>query len=62
VDHQQSGRDEGGRDEGIVGVKVGSRVELDIPGSLAYGDQPDLQRPYGTLRFVVDVPSVKDGT
>jgi peptidylprolyl isomerase len=50
-----------GWDQGIVGVKVGSRVQLDIPGSLAYGDQPDPQRPYGTLRFVVDVLGVKDG-
>ena len=51
-----------GWDQGLVGVKVGSRVQLDIPGSLAYGDTPNAQRPYGTLRFVVDVLSAKDGT
>ena len=51
-----------GWDQGLVGVKVGSRVQLDIPGSLAYGDEPNAQRPYGTLRFVVDVLGAKDGT
>jgi peptidylprolyl isomerase len=51
-----------GWDQGLVGVKVGSRVQLDIPGSLAYGDEPNPQRPYGTLRFVVDVLGAKDGT
>ncbi len=44
-----------GWDQGLVGVKVGSRVQLDIPSSLAYGDNPDSGAPAGPLRFVVDV-------
>ncbi|WP_155375654.1 FKBP-type peptidyl-prolyl cis-trans isomerase [Catellatospora vulcania] len=43
-----------GWDQGLVGVKVGSRVQLDIPSDLAYGDGPDSRLP-GPLRFVVDV-------
>ena len=27
-----------GWDEGLVGLKVGTRVQLDVPGSKAYGD------------------------
>jgi len=41
-----------GWDQGLVGVKVGSRVQLDIPSELAYGDNG---RVPGPLRFVVDV-------
>lgn len=44
-----------GWDRGLVGVKVGSRVQLDIPTDLAYGDNPGGGRPGGPLRFVVDV-------
>ncbi|WP_232049998.1 FKBP-type peptidyl-prolyl cis-trans isomerase [Actinoplanes sp. OR16] len=44
-----------GWDQGLVGVKVGSRVQLDIPGSLAYGDDASGGQPAGTLRFIVDV-------
>jgi len=47
-----------GWDQGLVGVKVGSRVQLDIPAAMAYGDNPDGGRPAGALRFVVDVLSV----
>jgi peptidylprolyl isomerase len=36
---------------------VGSRVQLDIPAGLAYGDNPGGGRPAGALRFVVDVLS-----
>jgi peptidylprolyl isomerase len=46
-----------GWDQGLVGVKVGSRVQLDIPANLAYGDSPSDGRPAGALRFVVDVRS-----
>ena len=46
-----------GWDQGLVGVKVGSRVQLDIPSALAYGDNPSDGRPAGPLRFVVDVLS-----
>ena len=35
-----------GWDQGLVGVPVGSRVQLDIPAELAYGDQPG-RRPAG---------------
>lgn len=44
-----------GWDEGLLGVKVGSRVQLDIPASMAYGDNPGNGAPGGTLRFVVDL-------
>jgi peptidylprolyl isomerase len=46
-----------GWDKGLAGVKVGSRVQLDIPSDLAYGDNPGGGRPAGALRFVVDVLS-----
>jgi peptidylprolyl isomerase len=48
-----------GWDQGLVGVKVGSRVQLDIPSDLAYGDNPGGGRPGGPLRFVVDVLAVQ---
>jgi peptidylprolyl isomerase len=44
-----------GWDQGLVGVTVGSRVQLDIPSNLAYGDNPQPGQPGGPLRFVVDV-------
>jgi peptidylprolyl isomerase len=44
-----------GWDQGLLGVKVGSRVQLDIPADLAYGENPSGGRPAGALRFVVDV-------
>ncbi|MEW2426717.1 FKBP-type peptidyl-prolyl cis-trans isomerase [Micromonospora sp. NPDC047644] len=46
-----------GWDQGLVGVTVGSRVQLDIPGELAYGNDDAAAggRPTGPLRFVVDV-------
>jgi peptidylprolyl isomerase len=44
-----------GWDQGLVGVPVGSRVQLDIPADLAYGDQPTGGQPPGDLRFVVDI-------
>lgn len=43
-----------GWDQGLIGVKVGSRVQLDIPSNLAYGDTGQVP---GALRFVVDVLS-----
>jgi peptidylprolyl isomerase len=46
-----------GWDEGLVGVTVGSRVQLDIPADLAYGDSPQAGYPAGALRFVVDILS-----
>ncbi|GAA3351663.1 hypothetical protein GCM10020358_82200 [Amorphoplanes nipponensis] len=44
-----------GWDKGLVGVAVGSRVQLDIPAAMAYGDPAPQGRPGGDLRFVVDV-------
>ncbi len=44
-----------GWDQGLVGVTVGSRVQLDIPSDLAYGDSPTGGQPAGALIFVVDV-------
>ncbi|MGC4856882.1 FKBP-type peptidyl-prolyl cis-trans isomerase [Micromonospora sp. DT4] len=46
-----------GWDQGLVGVTVGSRVQLDIPGELAYSNDEAKAggRPAGPLRFVVDV-------
>jgi peptidylprolyl isomerase len=43
-----------GWDQGLVGVTVGSRVQLDIPANLAYGEDAS-SGPSGPLRFVVDV-------
>ena len=39
----------------LVGVPVGSRVQLDIPADLAYGENATGGRPAGDLRFVVDI-------
>lgn len=44
-----------GWDQGLVGVKVGSRVQLDIPADLAYGNDASGGKPAGPLRFIVDV-------
>jgi peptidylprolyl isomerase len=44
-----------GWDQGLIGVKVGSRVQLDIPADMAYGENPGGGRPAGALRFIVDV-------
>lgn len=41
--------------EGLTGVTVGSRVQLDIPAEQAYGEDPGDGSPAGALRFVVDV-------
>ena len=48
-----------GWDRGLIGVAVGSRVQLDIPADLAYGESPENGRPRGPLRAVVDVIAVK---
>jgi len=44
-----------GWDRGLIGVRVGSRVQLDIPARMAYGTDPSPGTPAGSLRFVVDV-------
>ncbi|MBO4207622.1 peptidylprolyl isomerase [Micromonospora echinofusca] len=48
-----------GWDQGLVGANVGSRVQLDIPAELGYGEKPAGGRPGGPLRFVVDVLAVQ---
>jgi peptidylprolyl isomerase len=48
-----------GWDKGLVGVKIGSRVQLDIPAEMAYGENPEGGRPGGPLRFVVDILGAK---
>ena len=42
-----------GWDQGIPGQKVGSRIQLDVPAALAYGESR------GDLRFVVDILAAK---
>ncbi|WP_327005185.1 FKBP-type peptidyl-prolyl cis-trans isomerase [Dactylosporangium sp. NBC_01737] len=49
-----------GWDEGLVGLKVGTRVQLDVPGNKAYGDDAPEGYPAGTLRFIVDILDAKD--
>jgi peptidylprolyl isomerase len=48
-----------GWDQGLVGVPVGSRVQLDIPADLAYGTDASSGKPAGPLRFVVDILAAK---
>ncbi|MFC4044318.1 FKBP-type peptidyl-prolyl cis-trans isomerase [Dactylosporangium siamense] len=45
-------------DEGMVGLKVGTRVQFDIPN--AYGEDPPQGAPRGTLRFIFDILDAKD--
>jgi cyclophilin family peptidyl-prolyl cis-trans isomerase len=45
-----------GWDQGLVGVKEGSRVKLDIPAALAYGEQgAGPIPPNAAITFVVDI-------
>lgn len=48
-----------GWDKGLLGAKAGSRLQLDIPAAMAYGENPPAGYPAGALRFVVDVLSVQ---
>src|SRR3954447_2313877 len=49
--------------QGLVGIKAGGRRQLDIPASLAYGDQGsgDKIKPGDALSFVIDAVSVTPG-
>ncbi len=49
-----------GWDQGLVGVKVGGRRQLDIPADLAYGDTGagGVILPGDALSFVIDVVSI----
>jgi peptidylprolyl isomerase len=46
-----------GWDEGLIGVTVGSRVQIDVPEALAY---PNGNGPEGDLRFVVDILAIAE--
>jgi peptidylprolyl isomerase len=50
-----------GWDQGVVGMKVGGRRELTIPGNLAYGPagSPPAIGPNETLIFVIDLLAVR---
>ena len=52
-----------GWDQGLVGAKTGSQIQLDIPAELAYGDSPqgDVIQAGDALTFVIDVVTVKAG-
>lgn len=49
-----------GWDQGLVGAQAGSRIQLDIPGELGYGEagSPPAIGPDAALTFVVDVRAV----
>jgi FKBP-type peptidyl-prolyl cis-trans isomerase len=53
-----------GWDQGLVGAKAGSRVQLDIPAELAYGDSGagEVIRPGDAITFVVDVRAIVPAT
>lgn len=46
-----------GIEQGLQGVRVGSRVQADVPAHLAYGAEGYPERPAtaGSLRFIIDV-------
>jgi peptidylprolyl isomerase len=52
-----------GWNEGLIGAQAGSRIQLDIPTELAYGDspRPGIIQPGDALTFVIDVMSVTPG-
>ncbi len=49
-----------GWEEGLVGIKVGGRRQLDIPAELAYGEEGagDIIKPGDALSFVVDAVAI----
>lgn len=53
-----------GWDQGLVGQKVGSRIEMSIPPDLAYGaqGQPPTIPANSTLVFVIDILKSSSGT
>jgi peptidylprolyl isomerase len=49
-----------GWDQGLVGLKVGGRYEIDIPAALAYGDtgSGDVIKPGDPISFIVDIMAI----
>lgn len=48
-----------GWEQGLLGLKVGGRYQIDIPVDLAYGADAAAQgRPEGALSFIVDIMSI----
>jgi len=51
-----------GWDQGLLGLKVGGRYQIDIPVDLAYGpDAAANGKPAGALSFIVDIMSITPG-
>ena len=52
-----------GWDQGLVGIKVGGRRQLDIPADLAYGNTPQgtVIKAGDALTFVIDAVSITPG-
>jgi peptidylprolyl isomerase len=53
-----------GWDDGLLGAQAGSRIQLDIPADLAYGEagSPPAIGPNEALTFVIDVRTLVPGT
>ncbi len=52
-----------GWEQGLVGAKKGSQIQLDIPAALAYGDTGQGSIPAGaSITFVIDVMDIQQGT
>jgi peptidylprolyl isomerase len=45
-----------GWDEGLVGAPIGSRIQLDLPAALTYGDSSSAPTS-GPVRFIIDAIS-----
>lgn len=49
-----------GWEQGLLGLQVGGRYQIDIPVDLAYGPDAGAQgRPAGALSFIVDIMSIE---
>jgi peptidylprolyl isomerase len=52
-----------GWEQGLLGAKKGSQIQLDIPAALAYGDTGQGSIPAGaSITFVIDVMDIQEGT
>ena len=55
------GRVVAGWDQGLIGIQVGTRRQLDVPAELAYGDNPpggSVIQPGDALTFVIEARAV----